>query len=57
MSTVWIKFRTNLLSVLIWVQTACKDQQTTKVTTSEERVLKGTFSDKLSEFKSMITDR
>ena len=37
--TVWIQIRTNILSVLIWVQTVCKGyQQTTKVDASEERV-------------------
>ena len=38
--TVWIQIRTDILSVLLWVQTVCKGyQQTTKVTTSMERVL------------------
>ena len=37
--TVWIQIRTDILSVLIWVQTVCKDnQQTTKVIASIERV-------------------
>ena len=37
--TAWIKSRTDILSVLIWVQTVCKGyQQTTKVTASLERV-------------------
>ena len=37
--TVWIQIRTYVLSVLIWIQTICKVyQQTTKVTTSKERV-------------------
>ena len=37
--TVCIQIRTDRASVLIWVQTVCKDyQQTTKVTTSSERV-------------------
>ena len=32
---VWIQIRTNILSVLIWVQTVCKDyQHTTKVSFS-----------------------
>ena len=36
---VWIQVRTNILSVLISVQTVCKDyQQTTKVAASMERV-------------------
>ena len=37
--TVWIQIRTNILSVLIWVQTVCKGyQQTTKLTASKEGV-------------------
>ena len=37
--TVWIQIRTDILSVLIWVQTVCKGyQQMTKVATSKERV-------------------
>ena len=37
--TVWIQIRTDILSVLIWVQTVCKGyQQTTKVASSKERV-------------------
>ena len=37
--TVWIQVRTDILSVLIWVQTVCKGyQQTTKFTASKERV-------------------
>ena len=37
--TVWIQIRTNIVSVLIWVQTVCKDrQQITKVATSKGRV-------------------
>ena len=37
--TVWIQIRTDVLSVLIWVQTVCKCyQQTTIVAASEERV-------------------
>ena len=37
--TVWIPIRTDVLSVLIWVQTVCKGyQQTTKVAASNERV-------------------
>ena len=36
---VWIQIRTDTMSVLIWLQTVCKGyQQTTKVTTSKERV-------------------
>ena len=36
--TVLIQIRTDILSVLIWVQTVCKGyQQTTKVATSKER--------------------
>ena len=36
--TVGIQIRTNILSVLIWVQTVCKgNQQITKVAASEER--------------------
>ena len=35
---VWIQIRTNILLVLIWVQTVCKGyQQMTKVATSKER--------------------
>ena len=38
---VWIKIRTDNLSVLIWVQTVCKGyQQTTKVAASKETVSK-----------------
>ena len=37
--TVCIQIRTDILSVLIWVQTLCKGyQQTTKVAASKERV-------------------
>ena len=37
--TVWIQIRTDILSVLIWVQTVCKGyQQTTKVAASKGRV-------------------
>ena len=37
--TVWIQIRTDILSVLMWVQTVCKGyQQTTKVAASKERV-------------------
>ena len=36
---VWIQFKTNFLSVMIWVQSVCKGyQQMTKVTASQERV-------------------
>ena len=36
---VWIQIRTDILSVLIWVQTVCKGyQQTTKVAARKERV-------------------
>ena len=38
--TVWIQFRTDIMSVLIWVQTVCKDyQQTTKVAVSKKTVI------------------
>ena len=37
--TVWIQIRTDILSVLIWVQNVCEGyQQTTKIATSMERV-------------------
>ena len=37
--TVWIQIRTDILSVLIWVQTVCKCyQQITKFVASKERV-------------------
>ena len=37
--TVWIQIRTNILSVLIWVQTVFKGyQQTTQITSSKEGV-------------------
>ena len=37
--TVWIQIRTDILSVLIWVQTVCKGyQQTEKVIPSKENV-------------------
>ena len=37
--TVWIQIRTDILSVLIWVQTVCKGcQQTTKVAAGKVRV-------------------
>ena len=37
--TLWIQIRTNILLVLIWVQTVCKGyQQMTKGATSKERV-------------------
>ena len=37
--TVWIQIRTNILSVLIWVQTVCKGNQLTqKVAAIKERV-------------------
>ena len=36
---VWIQIRTNILAVLIWVQTVCEgNQQTTKVAASKKRV-------------------
>ena len=36
---VWTQIRINILSVLIWVQTICKDyQQETKISTSKEIV-------------------
>ena len=39
--TIWSRSKTNVLWVLIWVQTVCKGyQQTTKVTASMERVEK-----------------
>ena len=42
---VWIQIRPDVLSGLIWVQTACKGyQQTTKVATSEERFNAGSTS-------------
>ena len=38
---VWIQIRTDILSVLIWVQTICKGlQQTTKVAASKEKSLR-----------------
>ena len=37
--TVWIQIRTDILSVLIWVQTVCKGyQQTTQITSNKEGV-------------------
>ena len=37
--TVWIQIKTNILLILIWVQTVCKAyQQRTKVTASKDRV-------------------
>ena len=37
--TVWIKIRTDILLVLIWIQTVCHGkQQTVKVATSKEKV-------------------
>ena len=37
--TVWIEIRTNILSVLLWVQTVCKDyHQKTEAATSMKRV-------------------
>ena len=37
--TVWIQIRTDIMSILIWVQTVCNCyQQTTKVGTSKSRV-------------------
>ena len=37
--TVWIQIKTNILSVMIWVQTVCKGyQQRTKVAASKKRV-------------------
>ena len=36
---VWIQIRTNILSVVIWVQTVCKGHQhMTKVAASKERI-------------------
>ena len=36
---VWIQIRTDIWSVLIWIQTVCKGcQQTTKVAASRQRV-------------------
>ena len=38
-SNIWIQIRTDVLSVLIWIQTVCKGyQQKTKVAASKERV-------------------
>ena len=38
--TVWIQIRTNILSLLIWVQTVCKCyQKTTKAAAVNERVI------------------
>ena len=37
--TAWIQIKTDILSVMIWVQTVCKGyQKTIKFTTSRERV-------------------
>ena len=37
--TVWIQIRTDILSILIWVQILCKGyQQTKEVTASKERI-------------------
>ena len=37
--TVWIQIRTDVVSVLIWIQTVCKDyKQTAKVAACKERV-------------------
>ena len=37
--TFWIRIKTDILLVLIWVQTVCKGyQMTTKITASKERV-------------------
>ena len=37
--SVWIQIRTDIRSVLIWVQTVCKDlEQTEKIATTKEKV-------------------
>ena len=37
--SVWIQIRTDIWSVLIWVQTVCKDcEQTEKIATTKEKV-------------------
>ena len=42
--TIWIQIRTDAMSVLIWVQTVCKDyQQTTIIAASKERVVPPKF--------------
>ena len=43
--TVWTKIRTDIMLVLIWVQTVCKDyQQTTKVAVSNEVLIVSIFA-------------
>ena len=38
---VWIRIRTNIMLVLICIQTICKGyQQTTKIPTSKEKIMK-----------------
>ena len=45
--TLRIQVRTNILLVLIWVQTVCRGyQQTTRVAASKERVKGGLYKDK-----------
>ena len=55
---VWVQIRTDILSVLIWVQTLCKGyQQTTKVAASKERVksiVTETISNKFSWPKDVL---
>ena len=37
--TVWVQIRTDILSVLIWVQTVCKGYQQTTLVDKEESFL------------------
>ena len=50
---VWIQIMTDILSVLLWVQTVCKGyQQQTKVAASKERVESWIFLTPMSSEKS-----
>ena len=42
--TVWIQIKTDILLILIWVQTVCKGYcQTTKLSTGMQRVITGKY--------------
>ena len=55
LQTVWIQIRTDILSVLIWVQTVCKGyQQMTIVVASKARVKKSSIPECHSDIWRMI---
>ena len=55
--TVWIQIRTDILSVLIWIQNVSKGyQQTTIVTTSKKRVNKNSITSGSALFAMVKTN-